>query len=84
MIYLNNNSIIGITKTRPIADLVYKNRLNKRDTEIDEKIDVCIINNLFIDYAVKLYIGEEHRPNAMYTVPLKPTIINIYLNKNVY
>lgn len=81
MVYLNNNSIIGITKARPIADLVYKNRLNKRDTEIDEKIDISIINELFIDYAIKLFIDKKY---TMYTVPLKPTIINIRneMNKN--
>lgn len=78
MIYLNNNSIISITKARPVADLVYDYEFNKRDTKIDPKIDIKIINKLFIDYAVKLQVGRKN----MYTVPLKPTIINIYKHRN--
>ena len=81
MIYLNSG-IISITKAKPISDLIYKNRLYKQDIEIDEKIDIKVINKLFIDYNIKLYIGEEHRPNAMYKIRLKPTIINIYKHRN--
>jgi len=80
MIYLNNNSIISVTKIRPVADLVYDYEFNKRDTKIDPKIDIKIINKLFIDYCIKLPVSRKN----MYTVPLKPTIINIYKNRNEY
>jgi len=76
-VYLNNNSIISITKLRPVADLVFVDRVNKRDTIIDTKIDIDTINNLFIKYHIKLLIGRGN----CYTVPIRECIINIYKNK---
>jgi len=82
ILYFNNNSIISITKAKPVSDLIYNTRINKRDTVINSHIDLQTINKILIDYCIKNYIGEEHRPNAMYTVPIKNTIINIYKHKD--